>query len=78
MKIHQLITRETWCQEKSQDGKKRCALAWLTRVYGGGKDFRKAFLKLREVIGFRPIVGWNDNQYTDYNAVYTAFKKADI
>jgi hypothetical protein len=81
MKIHQLIKRQTWHQGSRTNGKGAyCAYGWLERVYGpdGGSRFKKAYQQLRAAIGFRPIVGWNDNPNTDFNVVWSAFKKADI
>lgn len=78
MKIHQLITRDTWGKGVSINKNRLCAFEWVRSVYGTGEKFREAYSKLRKVINFRPVVGWNDNARTEYEEVWSAFKKADI
>lgn len=79
MKIHQLIKRETWCKgAKHESGGRMCAMGWLERVYPHDGYFKEAYLKLRKAINYRSLTAWNDDDRTEYNDIWTAFKKADI
>lgn len=92
MKIHELITPETWIknvfaqtesglQTIPEDGAacRFCALGWLVRVYGTDCEIEKD--RLRAVIpGTHPskITIWNDYSGRTFEEVKEAFRKADL
>ena len=88
MKIHELITPETWCKgsiaRDNNDGRcsvgydgacKWCANGWILKVYGSDvAPFVEAKLKIAE--GGTTIPIWND--LSTFDEVFEAFFKADL
>ena len=89
MKIHEQITKETWCKGSSHKdangdnlpsynkaiAKSHCAQGWLSLVYD--PDFPVIKL-LRELPKGMSIGQWNDHPRRTFEEVKAAFKKADL